>query len=225
MLYGLFIIFQEDIYELRMILWYIVNILLFLSFLLFLLKAKKLETKSQKNVYLGYGLFSLLFGLTRLFFILSWLCGDAFEGCSDFYLILGYLIGTLATIIIIYILETYLLKTKKILTGITIIVFCIILIALFGLTSRGIALTMIYILLPVVIGAISMSYIYFIIKSTGTSRKKAIGAFGGLLLLFIGHFMNTSFFNSMFPGTPGIISPIIMSAGIIIFMITQLFIK
>ncbi len=53
------------------ILWIILIILLFLSCVLFLIKALKLEIKSQRNVYSGYGLFLLFFGFTRLLFFLD----------------------------------------------------------------------------------------------------------------------------------------------------------
>ncbi len=210
------------------ILWYVAIALLFLSFIFFLLKAIKIEIISQKRVYLGYGLFLLLFGFTRLFFLFSWRCGNAFEGCQYFYLILGYLVGTFGLIIIIFLLETYLLKTRKILTSITIILFCIILIILFGFPSqegREFALMMTYILLPIVIVTISISYIYLIIQSSGLSRKKAIGAFIGLFLISIGHLMNTSFFYSILPGAPGFLAPIVMIMGVAIFLTTQLLIK
>ena len=220
MLYELLINSEEFIHLLHLC----VIILLHLSFLLFLIKAIKLDVKSQKNVFFGYSLFCLFFGFTRLFFLLSWFCGEN-EACTNLFLIFGYLIGTLGIMIYIFILETYLLKTKKILTVINIIVFLIILIALFGLTSRAIALTIIYISSPSVIIAFLITYIYLIIKSSGLSRKKAIGALIGLLGIFIGHSMNTGAFFSLFPGVPTFISPIVLIIGVIIFTTTQLLIK
>ena len=226
MIFILLNLFQSvDLFDPTFILWYIVNILLFLSCTLFLLKAFKTEGKSQRNVYLGYGLFSLCFGFTRLFFLLSWSCEGIFEGCYDFYLTAGYVAGIIGMIIIIFIFESYLLDTKKILTGITFIAFLIVLVALFGLTSREIALNMLYILLPAGIIALTISYIYFIVKSTGASRKKAIGVFIGLTLFFIGYSMNTTIFITIFGGIPSFLSPIVMSIGIIIFTLFQIYFK
>jgi hypothetical protein len=220
--------FQEIYYfEIDEILWIVSIALLFSLFIIFLLKTRKLESKSQKRVYLGYGLFSLLYGFTRVFFILADLCGNAFEGCQYYYLILGYLSGTFGMIIIIIIMETYLLKSKKIFTGITIVLFCIIL-ATFLLfpteEGRSLALTMTYILLPIVVLTISVSYLYLAIKSSGSSRKKAIGALVSIVLIIVGHVLNTTFYNSVFPDTPLIIGPIIMIGGIILFVTSQLLI-
>ncbi len=226
MILSILTLFQgPDLLDPTYIMWYVVNILLFLSFLLFFLKAIRLKEKNQRNVYLAYSFFSLLFGFTRLFFLFAWMCGNTFEGCQDSYLVLGYLTGLLGMNIIIFILETYLLKTRKILTSLTFITFCIVLIALFQVNGREIALNSIYILLPVVFIAITISYIYFIIKSIGQSRKKAIGVFIGLVLLFVGHSMNTSMVLSIFPELPSIISPIVMFIGILLFTISQIFIK
>ncbi len=144
--------------------------------------------------------------------------------CQDVYLILGYLSGIIGLIIIIFILESYLLKTKKILTSITFILFCIVLITLFGESNRQLALNMIYIFLPAVILAIIFSYVYFIIKSSGSSRKKAIGLLIGIIIFVIDHMMDYSKSPLSF-GVTEIISPLLSIIGIVIFTTTQLFIK
>ena len=227
--FNLLNIFQvNDYFEIDEILWFIVIALLFLNFVLFSVKAIKIEEKSQKRVYLGYGLFSLLFGFTRLFFVFAGICGNAFEGCDNFYLIFGYLVGTFGLIIIIFNLETYLLKTRKILTSITIILFCIIVVILFVFPpneGRGVALTLIYIFNPAVVIAILVSFIYLIEKSTGLSRKKAIGVLIAICLIFLGHTINTTVFYLLFPDTPSLIAPIVMISGLILFTISQLLIK
>ena len=143
LLLNSFLIFQNELFEPFVVLWYIAISFLFITSGIFIIKALKLEIKSQKNVYTGYGLFSFFFGLTRLFFLLSGFCSTL--ECNLLFIMLGYLMGTFGIIIIIFILETYLLNTKKILTGITSILFGIILIAIASL-ARELALMMIYIL-------------------------------------------------------------------------------
>jgi hypothetical protein len=215
------ILFQgEEYFEL--VSWVIVIALLFLSFALFVIEAIKTDEKSRKMVYIGYGLFALCFGLTRLLFFLTEFCGGI---CDDFFHIIGYLTGIAGIIVVIFIMETYLLKTKKILTFITIILFGIILIALTGLTTRDIVLNMIYILLPFALVAVALSYIYFIFKTSGPSRKKAIGALLGMILIFLGHLMSARLFLSYFPDFPLYVAPIIMIIGVIFFTISQLYIK
>ncbi|MHA1150636.1 MAG: hypothetical protein ACTSR8_20640 [Promethearchaeota archaeon] len=202
-----------------LILWIISAGLLFLAFLLFLLKSSKLEMKSQKMIYLGYGLFGLFFGITRLLFIVAFYISDQY----DFYTTLGYITGIIGILAWLYVLETYLVtNTKKIFMIITSIAFAIALIALIGQTSRYLALTMIYILLPFAIIAIFMLYIYLIIKTTGTVRIRAIWLLIGLIILAIGYMMDSELFVGNFPFVPLEIAPLMMILGTLIFMITQL---
>jgi len=153
-------------------LWYIVIGLLFLFHILFILSSKKAENEAQRRVLIGYSFFCLLFGSTRIFFIISVIYGGSFNVSDNFFLILGYLTGILAIISVIFILETYLLKTKKIITLITLILFILILISLFGVLTKDFALYLIYILSPAAITATIFSYLYLTVKSTGPHRKR-----------------------------------------------------
>jgi len=217
----IFVHFQQwyDSYEINNIAWLTASFLLFISFVLFLIASKKEELESRSRVYLGYGLFCLCFGLTRFLFVFA----DFFGDLHDNIMILGYLTGILGVIFVIFILETYLLKTKKILTIITSILSILILIALLGLTSRDDALMMIYIFLPAAIIATTITFIYFIINSTGTSRKKAIGALLGIIFIFFGHTMDSNLWANFFPDIPLIISPVVLIFGIIFFTSSQLY--
>ena len=205
--------------ELSLILWLISAGLLFLAFLLFLLKSNKLEMKSQKMIYLGYGLFGLFFGITRILFIIAFYIPDQY----DFYTTFGYMTGIIGILCWLYMLETYLVtNTKKIFMIITSIAFVIALIALIGQASRDLALIMIYVLLPFAIIAIFMLYLYLIIKTTGTVRTRAIWLLIGLIILAIGYMMDSELFVGNFPGVPLEIAPSLMILGTLIFMITQL---
>lgn len=219
MINNLFLYFQwYNSYELASVLWIIAFSLLFLSCGLFLLASNRTEVKARKNVLLGYSLFSLSFGFTRFFFFISDFCGDLKDSITT----LGYLTGILGIIFIIYMLEKYLIKTRMILTFMTAICFIIMVIAVLGLTTRNVALIMIYILSPAALIAALIAYIYFIINSTGTSRKKAIGALFGIIFIFIGHFLDSSLILSLFPDIPMIISPLVMIFGVIFFTSFQL---
>jgi hypothetical protein len=217
----------NDVIELDILCFYILIASLFGSFVLFLVKSIKLEMKSQKRVFLGYGLFLLLYGFTRLFFLIAKFYGDLdLLDYKDYYLTLGYFIGLLGVIIIIYIMEKFMLKTKKILTSITITVSVINLIAVMGLTTKDFALNMIYILLPSVIIAVCFVYLYLMFKTMGKPRRKATWAFIGIVTLFAGHIIYTSFFRSFVPPDfPFYISPIIMIIGVVIFTTSQLLIN
>jgi len=214
------LLFQNcyDLFEFACVLWIMAFSVLFLAFLLFLLASKKSDIESRKNVLIGYGMFCLLFGLTRFFFYIS----DFFGDFHDTIIVLGYGTGILGLISVIFILETYLIKTKKVLTIITSICFLIMIFAILGLTTRDVALTMIYILSPAALIAATIAYIYFIKNSTGASRKKAIGALLGIFLIFFGHFMDSNLWTSLFD-TPIIISPIVLIFGVLFFTSSQLY--
>jgi len=206
-------------YEVNSTIWLISSFLLFISFVLFLIASKKEELESRSRVYIGYGLFTLCFGLTRFLFIFADFTGDL----HDNIMVLGYLMAILGILAVVFILETYLLKTKRILTIITSILFILILVAVMGVASRDDALMMIYILIPAAIIATVITFIYFIINSSGHSRKKAIGALIGILLMFFGHLMDSNLFNAIFPGLPEIICPIVLIIGVIFFTTSQLY--
>ena len=92
-----------------------------------------------------------------------------------------------------------------------------------GVASRDDALLMIYILIPAALIATVITFIYFILNSSGPSRKKAIGALLGILLMFLGHLMDSNLFNSLIPSLPDIICPIVLIIGVIFFTASQLF--
>ncbi|MHA1281749.1 MAG: hypothetical protein ACTSQP_04515 [Promethearchaeota archaeon] len=202
-----------------LILWLISIGIFFTSFVLFILKALKLEMKSQKKIFQGYGIFSLFFGITRIIFIIGVYIPEQY----DFYTTLGYITGILGILYWLYVIETYLItNTKKIFMIITSVAFGIALIALIGQASRYFALMLIYILLPFAIVAIFMLYIYLIIKTTGIVRKRTIWLVIGLVILVIGYIMDTELFVGNFRWIPLEISPALMILGTLIFIITQL---
>ncbi|MGQ4873352.1 MAG: hypothetical protein ACP6IY_04680 [Promethearchaeia archaeon] len=202
-----------------LILWLISTGIFYFACFLFIRKARILEMKSQKMILSGYGIFSLLFGSARIFFIL----GVHFPEQYDFYTTLGYIVGILGIIYWLYVIETYLItSTKKIFMIITSAAFGIALIALIGQTSRYFALTIIYILLPFSVIAIFMLYIYVIIKSTGNVRKRTIWVVIGLIILIVGYLMDTELFVGTFRWIPLEIAPSLMIIGTLIFLKTQL---
>ncbi|MFO8017185.1 MAG: hypothetical protein R6U96_00995 [Promethearchaeia archaeon] len=202
-----------------LILWIISIGLLFLAFFLFLMKGREIDLKSSKMVFFGYAVFTLFFGLTRIFFIF----GVRNSEYYDFYTTVGYISSLIGIIFWLYILETYMItKTKKIFLIVTLITFGIALVSLIGGADRYIALTMMYTLLPVSIGVVFFLYIYIIIKGTGAVRKNAAWLLVGLIFITIGNMMDTELFVSSFPAFPLEIPPVIMIIGILIFLYSQL---
>ncbi len=204
-------------------LWFISIGVLWLGFVLFMIKAPKIELKSQKMHYIAFGFFSLMFGLTRLLFIIAIFIPDNY----DFYTTLGYITSLVGIIFFLYVLETYLIqkKTKRIFFLISLITFIISTIALFGGTSRYLALQIQYILLPIVLGAVALLYFYLIVKTTGALRKKIIGILLGMVLIALAQILDSEAFITAFPIFPFIIPPLVLIGGTILFYVSQLYYK
>ena len=204
-----------------LILWFVATGLMFLSTIMLVIKAIKIEGRSPKLMYLAYGIFYILFGLTRILYIVAVYNPDSY----DFFTTLGYITQALSLISILYILETHVVKsTKKIFLMITMIAFFISLISLIGVVSRDFALTMLFILLPFSGGVILILYLYVIIKSTGALRKSAIGLFIGSLMMYAAQIMDSEMFLGLtYSIIPLIleITAVIMIFGVIIFTFSQ----
>lgn len=200
----------------------------FIAALLFFVQGKRLEMKSQKMMNLGWGIFFIFFALLRIFFMLGIFMGEPTATLEeyDLYTNIAYVVGLFGIICLLYVLEKYMTpQTKRIFLIITVAAFVICLVALVIPGGRDIALDVIYVLMPVAIGFIAIIYIYLIIKTTGALRKKCIWIFISLLIIVIGHLMDTQFFIGAFPTIPLFISPLIMSAGVIVFLISNFRIK
>lgn len=212
--------FPDGYYEgISLYLWFGTIALFFLACVLFIMKGRKLDLKSQKMLFIAYGIASLGLGFTRLFFILGVHIPDQY----DFYTTLGYLSSLAGIIFWLFVLETYLVpKTKKIFTIISLIAFTISTIALVSpLLSREFALQLQYILLPFSLGAIAILYIYLILKTTGEVRVKAIWILVGLVLIAIAQIVDGEAFITAFPTFPLVIPPIVMMLGIGLYVIPQ----
>lgn len=209
--------YYEDI---SLILWIVSSILMYIGFILYTKKATEIEMKSQKMMFYAHGTFALCMGTVRIFFIIAFHNYDYY----DFYTTLGYVIGIVGLIFWLYTLETYLIKkTKKIFTFISIIILGISLLSLFGAATRELALTLIWVLLPLATGLIIFLYIYLIFKTTGIVRKKVIWLLIGLAFIFIGHSMDSDAFVSIAPWFPLFIPPIILMVGSVLYIWSQLY--
>lgn len=203
-------------------LWFVAVGLLWLGFVLFMTKAPKVELKSQKMHYIAFGFFSLMFGITRVLFITAVFIPDYY----DFFTTLGYITSLTGIIFFLYVLETYLVqKTKRIFFYISLVMFVSSTIALFGGASRYLALQIQYILLPIVLGAVAILYIYLIVKTTGTLRKKIIGILLGMIFIALAQILDGEAFISAFPTFPFVIAPLVLIGGTILFYFSQLYYK
>lgn len=199
-----------------------------ISALLFIIQGKRLEMKSQKAMQYGWGIFLIFFALLRVFFMLGIYLGEPTATLNeyDLYTNLGYIAGIIGVICLLYVLEKYMTpQTKRIFLIITVAAFVICMVALIIPGGRDIALDVIYVLMPVAVGFIAIIYVYLIFKTTGTLRKKCEWIFISLLIIVIGHLMDTTLFIGGLPGFPLFLAPVIMSIGIIVFVISNFKIK
>ena len=200
--------------------------LLCITAILFFVEGSKRDMKSQKMMNYGYGVFISFFAILRVFFMMGVYTADICLACYDFYTNLGYISGIIGVIFLLYVLETYMVpKTKKIFLIISVIAFAICLIGLFTPAGRELALDFIYFLMPLSVGFIIILYIYMYAKTTGVVRKKSKWILIGLIVIVIGHMMDTQFFIAALPQIPLYFAPITMSIGVIIFLVSQFKIK
>jgi len=195
---------------------------------MFIVQGNRLEMKSQKWMNLGWGFFFIFFALLRVFFMLGIYMGEPTLTIEeyDLYTNLGYIAGIIGLIFVLAVLEKYMVpQTKKVITIITVVAFVICLVALIIPGGRDIALDVVYILMPITIGFIAIIYVYLIFKTTGMLRKKCEWIFISLLILTIGHLMDSQSFISSFPFIPLFISPVVMTLGLIVFLISNFKIK
>jgi len=197
-----------------LILWYIVIVILFVSAMLFLYSAMIAELDTTKLGYFAHGNFCIFYGIARLLWIIS-----VHNPANFLFLVsLGYVFASISIIFWIYSLEKFIVPfTKKIFTAIALILVLVSILSLTMIVDRYIVLLFLNSLTPICVGFILCIYIYIIIKSEGTVRKKSIFLFIGLFLLYLAHFMDTEFFITLFPYIPLEIAPAMMIAGLIIF--------
>jgi hypothetical protein len=197
-----------------LILWYIVIVILFASAVLLLYSAMMAELNTTKMGYFAHGIFCIFYGIARLLWIFS-----VHNPANFLFLVsLGYVFASISLVFWVYTLEKYIVpNTKKIFTVIALILVTFSILALTMILNRYIVVFFLNVLTPVCVGFILCIYLYIIIKSEGTVRKKSIFLFIGLLFLYLAHFMDTEFFITIFPYIPLEIAPCLMIAGLAIF--------
>ncbi len=215
-------IFQiPEIYEelghyqgVSLILWYIVIVILFASAMLFLYSAMIAEFDTTKLGYFAHGVFCIFYGIARLLWIIS-----VHNPANFIFLVsLGYVFGSISLVFWVYTIEKYIVPfTKKIFTMIALILVLFSILSLTLVLDRDIVVIFLNTLTPICVGFILFIYLYIVIKSEGTVRKKVIFLFIGVLLLYLAHFMDTEFFLTTFPFIPIEISPALMIVGLVIF--------
>lgn len=145
-----------------------------------MLSSRKSEAKLSKSYFLGIGMFSILFGVGRLIYLIhDYFAPDALD------IILWKIATTIVfsgLIFLIFTIETYVYKkTKRVftVTGLIILVAVIIF-------ERDIARIFIYIGNPLLLLIPFLIYIIILRNSTGAVRKNTIFIIIGMLFFALG---------------------------------------
>ncbi len=205
------------------------------------------KQKQIRNYLLGIALFFILYGIARIIMFLFELTFDPFVwriDVNEFDKIFAEHpeidarheivwrastgIGTLGVVILMYQLELRILekRTKFIFTILQIV--SVIPALILGVEGKD-EITVVRIILyagNVLLLFIPLFYLYYAFKTTGETRKRAIGATMGIFILFFGVLFNSSIGKTLFNTTFGIqglyityyLFAICVVIGIVIYM-------
>ncbi|MHA1268198.1 MAG: hypothetical protein ACTSPY_00305 [Candidatus Helarchaeota archaeon] len=200
------------------ILIYVSVAIFWLCAILFWIKYRKIEMKSQKRFFLGISSFFILWGIMRLVFTAS----NYYKGIDEFlfstYWRIASGIGIAGILSILLVIETYMVKSKYIFSIITLVGLVLAMVLpIEGTEIKGARLAT-YVTLPV--GALSILglYLYLYIKLSGRSRHETGIITGGIALIFFGYILNIELFKQLFGAE--IVDPlasIIMIIGALIY--------
>ncbi|NVM05256.1 MAG: hypothetical protein HWN67_23255 [Candidatus Helarchaeota archaeon] len=164
----------------------------------FLLRVKKQEDEAAKRIKIAFGLFGVLYGICRIFFILMFQDFTNPAQNYDLFANIAYSFGMLGLTSIIWAIEKVKYETRYFfLTGlaITIITTAGIVLNLLGMAViRELILIIIMSGTPVAGFFIIILYIQVIRLSSGEVRKKALYSLIGFLIMVVGITMDGQFF-------------------------------
>ena len=192
----------------------------------FLERRRNAELKSTRMVLLGQALFVLCIGLTRILFIIS----DYFspelpeeivlEPNYDLFFLfwkISAVVGILAIIFLLIVIETYLVKSRYIFTATATVGLILALV----FQDLYLARWATYITLPLSMFGLIILYFYLVFKSDGDIRRRAGLSILGIFIAAGGMMLDTTsvreFFEVHSIFFPGFIPIIIMIIGVAIY--------
>lgn len=193
---------------------------LFVAGVMLFWRGRAFETKVQRRLFFGYGLFCVFYGLTRLLFAIA----VVYNAHYDEYTIGGYITGLIALVFIIGVIERYLLKdvlnTRFAFTIISTGMLGISVLGLVGVIERATFLYLLYVVIIADILILSLLYGFLIVKGVGSIRKKTAITFLGVLLLYAGNMLDSEVVLSTLQ-FPLVIPPLVIMGGVAIFTFSQ----
>ncbi len=179
------------------------------------------ELESKRYFKLGIAMLAIMFSLTRIFFLVTDLIVEKIittQAYYDLFWRMATISSFFALIFIAIVLETYMVKSKYIFTGIatigTILLFFVSI-----EFARSILMPLLYVIIG---GEIFLLYLYIAIKSPGDLRKRALLMVLSLLIFTFGITLDTQIVKDIFVNLglfdPGVIAVIFMWAGLGIYL-------
>ena len=167
-------------------------------------RSRGADLKSAHIMFLGQGLFVFCFGMTRIFFLIA----DYFRIEPEFASIvlepneflnllfwkISSLIGILAIMFLLFVIETYLVKSKYIFTLIALAGLIVALI----LPDINQARLATYIAMPIALIGVIALYTYLFFKGSGEIRKKAGLSLDGFIIFGVGVILDTNIGKNLF---------------------------
>ncbi len=208
----------------------IVILTMFALYLIHKMRQKE-EGSAQRNIYLGYSLFLIFYGLVRLFFIFSdcevYNTHSSETFLNNIYVGMAYSFGIIGAICIFYMIERYLVHTRYIFTIIGIAILGLSIISTLSLIPTEIPQLIMALALPAFFVLIVLLYLYVAIKSPGEARKRAFGIIIGILVIMVGILLGSKLIGGTLEAIGFLyeirilIEPFIVIAGGAIFTFSQ----
>lgn len=228
----------EEFWSVRTFLLFAYIGLLMVGFIAFSIKARRDEMAGTRGIHLGYGLFGLTYGLTRVFFLMSDYESAINVGLTTKVHLLwvtgAYSITFVSLAFIYWAVEKHILSRKPVFTSLSAGMFALCIVALVltalevGLdlaTNAGphrIAQFSLYIVGPILAAGITLLYARIAATSTGQVRTKAILSFLGLIILFVGLVLDMDLMSTLLiDEIRFIVSPVAFMTGTIMFFYAQ----
>jgi hypothetical protein len=230
-----------EFYSIRTLLLIIFIVVLLAGFIAFVIKSRQAENPATKRIKLGYGLFGLTYAMTRIFFLFSdYESAITYPATTQLHLVwvtAAYSVTFVSLLVIYATVERLILHRKPILTVIATIAFGICLVAMV-LTVFGVGLNLavnpptgphviaqwsLYITGPILMLGLALLYIVIIRNSTGSVRSKASLSLIGLILIFVGLFLDMDLLAALlwFNDIRAILAPLAFIAGTVAFFVAQ----
>ncbi|MBN2154166.1 MAG: hypothetical protein JW839_22115 [Candidatus Lokiarchaeota archaeon] len=213
-------------------------VVLLAGFVAFAIRSRKAENPATKRIKLGYGLFGLTYAMTRTLFLFSdYESAVAYPNTTQLHLIwvtAAYCVTFVSLLVIYATVERLILQRKPILTAIAAISFAMCLVAMV-LTVFGVGLDLVantgphkiaqytlYVTGPILAVGLALLYIIIVRNSTGSVRSKAALSLVGLILIFVGLFLDMDIYPpSWFDPIRYIAAPLAFIAGTVAFFVAQ----